>query len=252
MFNPMDLSGRSILVTGASSGIGRSTSIQLSRLGAKLILVARDNDRLRDTEQQLNGNCHRVEPFDLKHLHAIPDWLKELAQQEGEMSGLVHCAGVHSARPLRFLDVDKLEELMRVNALAALQLVKGFRQKGVRASKGSVVLLSSVMALVGQAGVSAYCASKGALTAMARSLALELAAEGIRVNCVAPGMVESEMTSHLERSLTGEQFAAVRKMHPLGIGHTDDVAHAVSFLLADTGRWITGTTLVVDGGYTAH
>ena len=252
MWNPMDMSGRTVLVTGASSGIGRSTSIQLSRLGARLILVARDKQRLCDTERQLNGKSHRVAPFDLQDLSAVPEWLKCLAHEEGELSGLVHCAGVHMARPLRFVDTDKVEELIRVNVLAAQQLAKGFRQRQVRASTGSIVFVSSVMALVGQAGVSTYCASKGALTAMARSLALELAGEGIRVNCVAPGIVESEMTSHLARSLTEEQFTAIRKMHPLGIGHTDDVAHAVSFLLADSSRWITGSTLVVDGGYTAH
>ena len=252
MLNPMDLSGRVILVTGASSGIGRRTSILLSRLGAKLVLVGRNTERLQETAEQLDGATNRVEAFDLEQVDTIPDWMRKLAQQDGQLSGLVHCAGVHLARPLRFLDVNALDKLMRVNFVSGVQLVKGFRQKGVHASTGSVVLLTSVMALVGQPGVSAYCASKGALTAIARSLALELAAEGIRVNCVAPGMVESEMTAQLERSLTEEQFAAVRSMHPLGIGHADDVAHAIAFLLADTGRWITGTTLVVDGGYTAH
>lgn len=252
MLYPMDLSERIILVTGASSGIGRSTSVLLSRLGAKLVLVGRDTERLRETAGQLDGATHRLEVFDLERVDAILDWMRDLAQEGGQLSGLVHCAGVHLARPLRFLDVNAFDKVMRVNFVSGVQLVKAFRQKGVHASPGSVVLLSSVMALVGQAGVSAYCASKGALTATARSLALELATEGIRVNCVAPGMVESEMTAQLERSLTEEQFATIQAMHPLGIGHPDDVAYAIAFLLGDTGRWITGTTLVVDGGYTAH
>jgi NAD(P)-dependent dehydrogenase (short-subunit alcohol dehydrogenase family) len=248
----MDLTDRTILVTGASSGIGRATSILLGELGAKLILVGRNPAGLRETSRQLGGAAHRLEPFDLAQAGTIPDWVKDLAQQEGPLAGLVHCAGLHLVRPLRFLDLEKAEQLMRVNFLAAMQLAKGFRQKGVRASSGSIVFLSSVMGSVGQPGVSVYCASKGALMALARSLALELASESIRVNCVAPGIVKTEMTAQLESSLTEEQFTAVKNLHPLGLGHAADVANAVAFLLADTGRWITGTTLVVDGGYTAH
>ncbi len=251
MLNPMDLTGRTVLVTGASSGIGRATSVLLAKLGAKLILVGRNEERLRETAQMLDGASHRLEVFDLEQLEAISPWMKRLAHEEGALTGLVHSAGVHLALPLKYMETAKLESVMRVNFVAAVSLAKAFRQKSVVAPPASIVFLSSVVGLVGQAGLSAYCASKGALLAVARSLALELAAEGIRVNCVAPAIVRTHMVEELERSLTEEQFAAIEAMHPLGIGRPEDVAQAIAFLLADTGRWITGTALVVDGGYTA-
>jgi NAD(P)-dependent dehydrogenase (short-subunit alcohol dehydrogenase family) len=252
MFNPLDMAGRSILVTGASSGIGRATCVVLSRLGARLILVARSQQNLEETRCLLDGDGHIVETCDLRETDAIPSWLKRFGAEHGPLDGLVHSAGVHVTLPLQFMSGEQLNDIMRINFTAAVQLAKGFRQRKVHASASSVVFVSSVMGLVGQAGVSAYVASKGALIAVARSLSLELAADGIRVNCVAPGQVESKMATSQDATLTDEQRAAIETMHPLGIGQPEDVANSIAFLLADTGRWITGTTLVVDGGYTAH
>jgi len=154
--------------------------------------------------------------------------------------------------PLRVVSLAKLNELMDINFNSAVMLTKGFRQRGVVAAPGSIVLLSSIASLIGQRGLSAYCASKGALNALTRSLALELADEQIRINSVAPGLVETEMASKHEGDLPDEKFAQLEKGHPLGLGKPEDVAHAVAFLLADTARWITGSTLVVDGGYLAN
>jgi NAD(P)-dependent dehydrogenase (short-subunit alcohol dehydrogenase family) len=251
--NPMDLTGHSILVSGASSGMGRETSILLSRLGATLVLVARRADALAETERLLEGSGHRSVPYDLTATDGIPAWMKALAAESGPLSGLVHSAGIQLTRPLRVLTQAHLDDVMRINLGAAVALVKGFRQKGVVSDKGrSVVLVASIMGLVGQPGIGAYAASKGALIALCRSLALELAPERIRLNCVCPGHVHTEMAQRLRETLTPEQFAAIEAMHPLGIGTALDVAYAVAFLLADTSRWITGTTLVVDGGYTAQ
>ena len=131
-------------------------------------------------------------------------------------------------------------------------LAKGFRQKGVHTDSGSIVLMASVMGLVGAVGRSVYCSSKGAVVGLTKSLALELARDGLRVNCVAPAFVATSMFQEMKTQLGAEQIGAIESAHPLGIGEPRDVAHAIAFLLADTGRWITGTTLVVDGGYTAH
>jgi NAD(P)-dependent dehydrogenase (short-subunit alcohol dehydrogenase family) len=249
--NPLDLTGRTILVSGASSGIGRETAIVLSELGARVILSGRDPQRLRETLEQLQGEGHRAEPFDLTEIEAIPEWIKRLTAA-GPLHGLVHSAGVQQTMAIQMTNAARLEALLRTNVTAAVMLVKGFRQKGCTVPGGSVVLISSAAGLVGRPGVTAYSASKAALIGFAKSAALELAREKLRVNCVAPGYVETEMIQRLRETITEEQFASIERQHALGIGTPRDVAWAAAFLLADTGRWITGTTLVVDGGYTAY
>lgn len=253
MLNPMDMTGRRVMVSGASSGLGRATAILLSQLGAQLILVARHRDRLEQTREMLTGTDHCVVERDLgADIESIPKWMKEVVETTGPLDGLVHCAGVISVSPLRVLSLARLTEIMNVNFNAAVLLTKGFRQRGISAGPGSIVLLSSVAGLIGQRGLTAYCASKGAMIALVRSAALELADENIRINCVAPGLIETEMGSQHEENLPDEKVAQLRQGHPLGVGRAVDVANAVAFLVADTGRWITGSTLVVDGGYLAN
>ena len=252
MLNPMDLTGRRIMITGASSGIGRETAILLSQLGAKLVLVARNASRLEETKSLLEGSGHRVEQFDLEALDEIPAWMSGLGQQFGTLSGLVHCAGIQMTLPLRSITSRQIAKITNVNLSAAIMLVKGLSQKGVLASSGSVVLMSSAMGLVGSPATSLYSATKGALIALAKSLALELARDSLRVNCIAPAFVDTPMFEEMKNLLRAEALAKIESAHPLGIGLPRDIANAVAFLLADTGRWITGTTLVVDGGYTAQ
>jgi NAD(P)-dependent dehydrogenase (short-subunit alcohol dehydrogenase family) len=250
--NPLSLSGRRILVTGASSGIGRETAGLLSRLGARVVLVGRSHERLQQAAALMHGSGHRQEAFDLEQCEEIPAWLRTIVSEFGLLHGLVHSAGITLDVPLRVLRAEQVDRVMRINVGAALALAKGFRQKGICSGGGSLVLLSSVISTAGRAGVSAYAASKGAVAAMTRSLAVEMARDGIRVNCVAPAFVRTEMLDSIKGRLTPEQYREIEAMHLLGTGEPEDVAHAVAFLLADTGRWITGTTLTVDGGYTAH
>lgn len=250
--NPMDLTGRRILVTGASSGIGRETAVLLSELGARLILAGRNTDRLEETRGTLHGEGHVAAPFDLNAVENIGPWLKTLTAAHGPLQGLVHSAGVRQTIALRSLTVPKLEETMRINFTSAVMLTKAFRQTGGSTPGSSVVFLSSVAGMVGEPAISIYSASKAALIGLTKSLAIELARDRVRVNCVAPAFVQSEMSDRVREMLTPEQFEAIEKMHPLGLGTARDVANAVAFLLADTGRWITGSVLVVDGGYSAH
>lgn len=252
MHNPMALDGRTVLVTGASSGLGRAISVLISRLGGRVVLVARNPERLEETRSLMQAGEHRIEPFDLTQLDDIPRWMKQLTAEVGPLDGLVHSAGLHVTLPLRVLKPSRLDELMKVNVLAAMALTKGFRQRGVRAEQGSVVYLASVAALAGSPGNAGYSATKGALVSMCRSLAVELAPEQIRVNCLAPGWVPTELAAKAEEKLDDDQLQAISEMHPLGLGEPDDVANAAAFLLAGTGRWITGQTLVIDGGYTSH
>ena len=252
MSHPFDLSGRHFLVTGASSGLGRATSILASGMGARLTLTGRDEQRLEETRAMLEGSGHQVMPRDLSNSGGIPAWLKEVAAAGGPLEGVAHASGVQTVRPLRILDDAYLRGVMDTNFLSAMALVRGFRQRGVCAEGGSIVLFSSVMALKGQAGQTAYCASKGALVSACRALALELAGERIRINCVAPGLVRTPMADRLQAALPADQYQAVEAAHPLGLGDPADVAAAVVYLLSKAARWVTGTTLVVDGGYTAH
>jgi len=253
VINPLDLTGRRILVTGASSGIGRATAIQLSQLGAQIVLVGRSSEALQQAMQLLEGSGHRAEPFDLSNLDAIQSMVNSVANIVGPLSALVHSAATQVTKPLRFLGISDQKTMMDLNYVAALALVKAFRHKSVHVKPASIVLVSSVMGFVGQKGQTAYAATKGALLSATRAMALELAEEGIRINCVAPGVVEdTTMTQRARTMLTPEQVDLMRSQHPLGTGKAIDVANSIAFLLGDAARWITGTALTVDGGYTAQ
>jgi len=252
MLNPLDLTGRTILVTGASSGIGRAIAVLVSNLGARVILVARNRKRVDETYSRLAGAGHVVEVHDLDAYDAIPAWLRGLTSVHGPLDGLVHSAGVQLTAPLKVMEAGQVELLFRINALASLWLAKGFRYSSAHTSGASLVFISSVAGLIGQPSLSAYSASKGAVVALARSLAMELLRDRIRVNCVAPGMVRTEMIEEASGRVGDEHLAAIERDHPLGFGEPEDVANAVAFLLSSAARWITGSVLVVDGGYTAQ
>jgi NAD(P)-dependent dehydrogenase (short-subunit alcohol dehydrogenase family) len=225
----------------------------LSQFGAQVICVARSAEGLQETAKALAGSGHRIESHDLDDTAGIPAWLEKLASEAGRLQGLVHAAGTQVTLPLRMLEPEHWRSLWRVNAEAALALVKGFRNPRVYAgAKGSVVLISSVMGQVGAPGRAAYSLSKGAVDGMTRSLALELANQGIRVNSVAPAFVRTRMYDETCRLMGEQQRSEMEAAHPLGVGEPQDVARAVAFLLGDCARWITGTVLVVDGGYTAR
>ena len=250
--NPLDLTGRRYLVTGASSGIGRSTALLLSRLGADVALVDKDRDGLEAvaTEAGERAHCH---PADLAEIGEIGALVAECVAAGGRFHGMVHCAGIQAIAPVKALKVENWRRLFAVNTEAGLALGKTMASRKVYAGEnGSVVFISSVIGKVGSPGAIAYSMSKAAIEGAARSLALEFATKRIRVNCVAPGFVKTPLFTRTEQLWTDDQRRAVEAQHPLGFGEPEDVAGAVAFLLADTGRWITGTTLVVDGGYLAQ
>jgi NAD(P)-dependent dehydrogenase (short-subunit alcohol dehydrogenase family) len=251
--NPLSLESRRVLVTGAASGIGRATCRLLSRLDARIVAVDIDEPGLQGTLRGLAGEGHTRLAADLADVERIPAWMTELADAGGALFGVVHAAGLSCVQPLRLLTPALYRKVLSVNTEAALALARGLQKKAVADSRGgSLVFISSVMASVGAPGAAAYSLTKAALHGLARSLALELAPARIRVNCVAPGFVQTPMFDRMASSWDPEQRARVRADHPLGLGAPEDVAHSVAFLLADTARWITGTVLTVDGGYTAH
>lgn len=245
--------GRRILVTGASAGIGRACAIALAGLGARVVANGRNEERLAETLAALPGKGHCVAPFDLSDSDQIPGWIKGLATDGGPLAGVAHCAGTQSSKPVRSVDTAYFDQVMRANLLSALALARGLRQKGCcDAGGGAIVLVSSVAAFIGQPGNVVYSASKGALVSAARGLAMELLRDNIRVNCVAPAMVETEMMERFRQTTTAEQFERIREAHPMGFGKPEDVAAAAAFLLSDAARWINGVCLPVDGGYLAQ
>lgn len=246
-----ELAGKTFLVTGASSGLGRDISIRLNLLGAKVLLVGRDEVRLRQTAEACTGGEVKLEPFDLNQVDQIPNWIKEVAERHGLIDGFVHSAGACTVRPLKIFRYGDFESMMRINVGAALALVRGFRVPKVRGQDARIVLLSSVSGLVGQSALSVYCATKGALISMTRSLAMELARENIKINCIAPGWTKTYMTERADSPISTDQASKIASEHPLGIGLPEDVSNLVAFMLSPDSSWTTGTTFVADGGFTA-
>src|ERR1017187_10325518 len=180
MVNPLDMQGRTVLVTGASSGLGRETAILLSELNARVAVSGRSRERLEETLSHMSGEGHRIEPFDLNETDAIPDWIKRIATETGPLGGLVHSAGVVTVIPAQAASTARIESLMRTNVTSAIMLVKAFRRSGCALRGSGIVLLSSIAGIVGTPGISIYSASKAALVGFSRSAALELAASGLR------------------------------------------------------------------------
>lgn len=244
------LEGQSILITGGSSGIGAEVARMAALCGARVAVHGRDPDRLAEVIEGLPGAGHAAIVADLDG-DGVDSVVKQAVVAIGPLAGLVHAAGVHSPKPLRVLRQVDVDTAMRVNVTAGFLLLKALRMPAHRVESVSVVLISSVAGVVGQAGVSAYSASKGAVVAMARSLAVELAPEQIRVNCIVPGMVPTRMSEGLLTKLTEEQRERVVAGHPLGLGVVSDVAVPITFLLTEGSRWMTGSVITVDGGFTA-
>ena len=252
MYSLIDLSGRIVLITGASSGIGRACAVEASKLGAAVILVARSEGALRETLSEMESNTrHRVIPFDLMHVSDI-EALFDAAVEGGKLTGIVHAAGVCPAVPIQFQPVEEMNSAMTLNYFSFLIMAKHFAKKKYM-DGGSVVAISSVSAEAGWKCGALYSGTKGAVSSTVRSLALELVAKKIRVNAVLPSNIDTPLFDAVALNAHDEDgMRRLLERQPLGIGKPADVAHAVMFLLSDASRFITGTNLVVDGGYLAQ
>ncbi len=252
--NPFSLSGKVILVTGASSGIGRACAIRCAEAGASLILLARNEARLQETAAALPAQTPRVIiQADLASGQLPEVALKEAVITLGKISGMVYAAGISTTMPLRLLDDAKMLSFFQTNVSGAVLLSKWLSKPAhLSENGGSIVMLASVMGMVGEAGKTVYSLTKGALIAGARSMALELAPKKLRVNTIAPGVVVTPMTDGAVYSQQEETREKIISLHPLGLGNTDDIAYACIYLLSDAARWITGANIAIDGGYTAR
>jgi NAD(P)-dependent dehydrogenase (short-subunit alcohol dehydrogenase family) len=246
------LDGRRILVTGASSGIGRGIAILLSQMGAGVICSGRNEKRLQETFNDLAGSGHIFSKFDLYDIDNIRPWLTEISKQHGKLWGIVHAAGVQQTLPASMINKEKFEQIVTLNTEAAFFLAKTMLSSLIRDERGgSIVLISSVMSIVSQAAISTYSLSKAALSGLAKSLAIEFAPKNIRINCISPAYVRTPLLDDMTKKWGKDQIEDLIKRHPLGLGEIQDVAYSTAFLLSEAARWITGTNLIVDGGYTA-
>jgi len=249
----IDFQGRRVVLSGASSGIGRAIAIELSQLGAQLLLLGRDEPRLLETKAALAGQTHDVAVVDLRDTSKLLPLLNSHSGQLGRFYGLCHCAGMVETVPLNAIRLDKFREMIEVNLVAGIELAKIVSRRDLmREDGGSLLFVSSVYALAGMAGQIGYSATKGAVTAAVRSMAIELARRQIRVNSLSPGLVHTNLSDNALKRLDPQRVQQLEALHPLGPGKSEDVARAAAFLLAPESRWITGTDLTVDGGYTAQ
>ena len=257
MINPMSLQNKTIVITGAASGIGRETSILAYELGARMLLLDLNEDGLVSLKNELGASDERVltRCIDLSDFDQIKNVILETKKNyDYQFTGLVHCAGIPSVLPLRALSNEQFEKVIRINTQAGLNLAKIFsgKQGHDAEQQGSIVFISSVYGVVGSAANVAYATSKAAIIGMTKSLAVELASKNIRVNCVAPGFIKTNMADGVNSLFDSEYTDVIEKLHPLGWGEAIDIANAISFLLSDASKWTTGAVFNIDGGYTAQ
>jgi NAD(P)-dependent dehydrogenase (short-subunit alcohol dehydrogenase family) len=240
-----DFSKKTVLVTGASSGIGRACALRLVSSGANVVAVGRNEAALR----ALGLAAAKIFTLDLLDEAAVKAFVLHLKTDIGLLDGCVLAAGVHAFRPFAMESFSDIYRPWAINVQSCLGLLALLTKGRLIAKGGSIVLFSSAAARMAATGASSYAASKGAIESATRALATELAGQRIRVNAVSPGVVSTPMSEGFLGKLTAGQLIALEARHPLGFGTPDDVADPVLFLLSNDARWITGSVLSVDGGY---
>lgn len=246
MYNPFSLTGKTVLVTGASSGIGRATAVACAQMGATVVVTGRNAERLDETLGALEGTGHQQIVADL----ADESQTAQLVEQLPTLQGVAFCAGVVQTVLFQFLNRAKLNEIFEVNFTAQAILAQQIVKKRLIDKGGSMVWISSIDGpAVLNIGNSIYGASKSAVTALSKGMALELASKNIRVNCIQPGMTDTPLMN-LER-LTEEQIEKTKKEYPLGrAARPEEIAYGAVYLLSDAASFVTGSDLRIDGGYT--
>lgn len=250
MYNPYSLEGKTILVTGASSGIGRATAVECSKMGATVIAVARNEQRLQETLAMMDSGNHSYHVCDLTDTENVDKMIAEIPN----IDGLVNNAGIGIVKPLKFINEPDFTTLLKADTIAPIILLQKMIKKKKINKGGSVVFTSSMAALGGVTnGNSMYVACKGAISSFVLNAALELGPQNIRVNAVCPAMINTPLV-HDGDTENEEHLKEMEKEYPLRkFGEPEDVAWAMIYLLSDAAKWITGTNMVVDGGFsTVH
>lgn len=253
MINPMDLTGKHYLVTGASSGLGRETCIALSKLGAIVSLTARNEKKLAGTRSRMSGINHEGYPFDVNHIEGIEELIKRMVNRNGKLDGYVHCAGIGTVKPLSMTKYDFMQEMMRVHVLSFVEFSRIITKKKFSNDAGSIVAVSSAGTRHSDKGKTAYAAAKGALDAVVRPLAIELGeTRKIRVNTVNPCWIKTDMYYEFIREFGQEQMDETLDGYVLGVAEPSEIANVIAFLLSEASSKITGQNICVDSGWTIH
>lgn len=241
---PFHLTGKTILVTGASAGIGAQCAVSISRMGGTVAITARDEQRLNETMSKLSGSGHTLLACDLTD----ENQLKALTDFAPACDGVVHCAGIAEIFPVKYINRQKINETFEINYISSVLLMTGLFGKRKIKKGASVVFLSSIAAKHPFGGGALYAGSKAALEKYAQVLAREHAAAGIRSNCIAPAMVKTHILEQALERNAGD-YQEEESKYLLGFGETADVANLAVYLLSDAARWMTGQVIVIDGGY---
>ena len=246
MYNPFSLTDKILLVTGASSGIGRAIAIESSKLGATVIITGRNQKRLTETYDAMAGEGHTMILADLGNSSEVVEFVSAVPV----LDGIVHCAGLTKTLPFQFVTREALDIVMEVNFYAPAELSRLLLKKKKIQKNSSMVFISSINGInCSYVASSIYASSKGAINGLIKGMALDLAPKGIRVNSVNPGMIHTQILA--ESDITNEQLLEDVKRYPMKrYGEPEEVAYAAIYLLSDASKWVTGTNLLIDGGYT--
>lgn len=243
IYNPYTLEGKTILVTGASSGIGQSVAVECSKMGAKLILTSRNESRLKATFDKLDGEGHVMIQADL----TLQSDIDRLADEISPIDGLVNNAGIGMMRMVGFIKEEDLEGMFKTNTFSGILVNRALLKKKKLKKGCSIVFTSSIASMYNTPGNAIYAATKSALTTYMRTCALELADKQIRANTVHPGMTETPFIYN--DAFSEDDLKKNLESYPLKrYGKPEDIAYAIIYLLSDAASWVTGTSLVVDGG----
>ena len=249
MISQIDFMGKQIFVTGASSGIGKETAIQLSRYGAKIILLALKDDELKEAVTCMEGTGHHYYEYNLNNIEGIENLMKGIISKHGTFDGFVHCAGIGDVRPINLSKYDFMLKVMNINFFSYVEIIRCLTQKNAFNPGMNIVGVSAVGAFLGNSTKTAYCASKAAMNSATRCLAKELAGKKIRINTVAPGVTKTPMFDDFAgKAAESDEYRAIIQRQYLGICQPVNIANAIVFLLSGMSDMITGSCIGVDGG----
>lgn len=253
-FNPFSLEGKVIVISGAASGIARQCAISCSKMGASLVLLDLNHEGLKETISMVERpDNHYWATVNLLDYEKVSEIIKDAVEKKGRINGLLNCAGISTTNLFKLTKPEELDKFFHVNVYTGYFLTQEVCKMGNLSKEGgSIVFFSSVAGSFGEVGKSTYGMTKASLLNLSKHLACELARKNVRVNSISPGAICTPINMNLPHMKDPEKRAVLEAQHLLGLGETTDIANACIYLLSDASRWVTGTNLFVDGGYSVR